>query len=691
MFLPKGVSEPGGERLHQTVRSRRKGYEVNAALLIVWSLLLTIAGCGAFGLTAQPAPRTISVRVREAIDSLLFDEDTDGDKKITIDDPHVPGTERGNKRTWVGTPDGHRYEVAGTYFLSNLLQELTLSAANGAGTAEIRSDRIFEPPIDRMSRLIKDLYWSGLTRRLEEQGLVAMLTDEKAGTVDGLHYVYVPRADEMAYSYFSRIADRHREWEMKVVRLPQKVTPDFVRSLGGRHGILNLELLHDPDGTYRGTPFVVPGGRFNEMYGWDSYFIALGLLQDGRVELAKAMVDNLIYEITYYGAILNANRSYYLTRSQPPFLTSMALEVYKRLPKDSLNREWLGRAFQAAIKEYHQVWMNADRLTATGLSRYHDSGVGPPPEVEPGHFDAVYAPYAKKLRMDVRAFEAGYRAGKIPVPELDRYFVHDRSMRESGHDTSYRLEGCSADLVTVDLNSLLYKIEMDIARTIEGVFGDSLRSVDGRIEKASDWFDRARKRKDLVNRYLWNEDRGIYFDYNVASGRQTNYVSATALYPLWAGLATDRQAKRLVAQALPQLEMAGGIAGSSEDSRGPIGPNRPLRQWDYPFGWAPHQMLIWKGLMNSGLDTIAQRLIYRWLYTLTVNAVNYNGTIPEKFDVVNRTHRVFAEYGNVGTTFSYITKEGFGWTNASYQVGLSLLPPHFRDALNNLIPPEWIF
>jgi alpha,alpha-trehalase len=102
-------------------------------------------------------------------------------------------------------------------------------------------------------------------------------------------------------------------------------------------------------------------------------------------------------------------------------------------------------------------------------------------------------------------------------------------------------------------------------------------------------------------------------------------------------------------------------------------------------------MLIWRGLLNYGFDEIAHRLIYRWLYTITRNAVDYNGTIPEKLDVVQRSHKVFAEYGNVGTKFAYITKEGFGWMNASYQVGLELLPPDLHTHLEHLVPPEWLF
>jgi alpha,alpha-trehalase len=102
-------------------------------------------------------------------------------------------------------------------------------------------------------------------------------------------------------------------------------------------------------------------------------------------------------------------------------------------------------------------------------------------------------------------------------------------------------------------------------------------------------------------------------------------------------------------------------------------------------------MLAWQGLIDYGFDDVAHRLIYRWLYTITRNAADYNGTLPEKFDVVNRSHRVFAEYGNVGTEFSYITREGFGWMNASYQVGLKLLPSALRTELQQLVPPEWVF
>ncbi len=183
----------------------------------------------------------------------------------------------------------------------------------------------------------------------------------------------------------------------------------------------------------------------------------------------------------------------------------------------------------------------------------------------------------------------------------------------------------------------------------------------------------------------------MFVDYNFREHRQRPYTSATSLYPLWAGLATPDEAKAMVEKTLPLLEMPGGIVSSTEASRGPVSEEHPPYQWDYPNGWAPHQMLVWSGLDQYGYGKIAQRVAYRWLYTIARNAADYNGTIPEKFDVVRRTHAVFAEYGNVGTKFSYITREGFGWMNASFQVGLTLLSDTLREKLESLVPPEDIF
>ena len=627
-------------------------------------------------------PSALRVPVEATFGKLLAQEDTDHDRQITVKDT-------GPRRFVLPTPDGATYVVEGTYALSNLLQELALAREAGQGVLDLDPDRLHENPVRRISRRIREHFWDGLTRRIDATGLARIVADSK--TAHARPRLYVPATDPRALRYFTEVARDRRELDLEVVRLPEAITAEYALSIDAEPGLLSLALAEDAKGDVHGLPFVVPGGRFNELYGWDSYFEALGLLQDGRLDLAQAMVEHFLYEVRHYGQILNANRSYYLTRSQPPFLTSMGLAVHARLPEGPERTEWLRRVTLTAIREYETVWMGPRRLTPTGLSRYHADGIGMPPETEEGHFDAVLRPYAAAAGMDVRAYARLYLKREIREPALDAHFVHDRTMRESGHDTSNRLEGCAAHLCTVDLNSLLYKYESDIARVLESTFGGRLTLEDGTRHDAVEWRARARRRQGLVNALSWDEDRGMFFDYDFVKEQRTDYESATTLYPLWAGLASADQARRLVLEALPRLEVAGGLVAGTLVSRGPVTEERPQRQWDYPFGWPPHQILAWQGLLDYGFTEIAQRLAYRWLVMITQNAADHNGTIPEKYDVVNCTHRVFVEYGNVGTEFDYITREGFGWMNASYQVGLALLTPAQRARLELLAPVDAVF
>ena len=649
--------------------------------LLVFLLLTTLSLQG----QVRGIPR---VAVPAALHALLADEDTDGDTNITIDDPRLQGSTRGDRRFTLRSPDGGGFEVAGTYYLSNLLAVLKLAQEAGEDSVTLHRTDLFEPPIEHLCRAIRERYWQGLIRTVDEKGLTRLFQDEKKSASDDRNYVYVPHGDSIARAYFAAVARRHADWRMEVVTLPEKVSPDYVRRLDGRHGILSLALRRDSSGILEGVPFVVPGGRFNELYGWDSYFIVLGLLRDGRLSLAKGMVDNLVYEIRHYGKILNANRTYYLTRSQPPFLTSMTLAVYERLPRGQASREWLRDALEAAILEYENVWLAPEHMTGIGLSRYYDSGFGPPPEVEEGRFDTLFAQESRRQGKLPAAFREAYVTGALGSPELDRYFQNDRAMRESGHDASYRLIEKCADLATVDLNSLLYKTEMDVAGVLLREFKGSV-SLAGRLQRSETWRDRGEKRRALMNRYLWDERRGMFFDYDAREGKRTEFESATTFYPLWAGLASASQASRVITAAIPLLAMPGGVAGSTERSRGPITASRPQTQWDYPFGWAPHQMIVWSGLQRYHQDRLASDLASRWLYMIVWNACAYNGTVVEKYDVADRSARVFAEYGNVGTKFSYITREGFGWTNASCLLARDLLSAQQRNAINRLIAPEW--
>ncbi|MFH4969439.1 alpha,alpha-trehalase [Gaetbulibacter sp. M240] len=615
--------------------------------------------------------------IADTLHALLDQEDTDQDKKITVED-------QGPKVFKITSESGEVYEVKGTYHLSNLLQELVIAKQRGQVQAEISLDKIEELPVHRISRMIRDYYWDGLTRRMDKTGVKSLVSDSKNASLTAEKLpIYVPYKDSLAYDYYKVLEN---DLPIVTVKLPEDITPEYVKSINHKPGILSLK-LEDHNGKMEGVPFVVPGGRFNEMYGWDSYFESVGLMLDGKVELAKAMADNFQYEINHYGKILNANRSYYLTRTQPPFYSTLIREVFE-ITQD---KSWLASHLETAIKEYETVWMvDGKRLTKNGLNRYLAEGIGISPEAEEGHFDAVLKPFAEKEGLSINAYIRSYQSRQIQNDFLDIYFLHDRTVRESGHDTSYRIEGNCADLNLVELNAMLFKYEMDFAALIRGVFDDTFESP-LKTYTSSYWQEKALARKKHMDELCWNESRGMYFDFNHIIKSQSTFVSATTFTPMWCGMASADQAKKLVENALPLIKEKGGVAGSTEESRGEISETRPHRQWDYPNGWAPHQIMIWKGLMNYGFNAEAQELIYRWLFMITKNAVDYNGTIPEKYDVVEATHKVFSEYGNVGTDFEYMSQEGFGWMNASYQYGLSLMDKRYVDALNRLEPPENLF
>ena len=329
------------------------------------------------------------------------------------------------------------------------------------------------------------------------------------------------------------------------------------------------------------------------MYGCESYMETIGLLVSERIDLAKGMVLNFCFCIKHYGKIFNANRTCYLGRTQPPFLTDMALRVFETIKHEPDATTFLREAILAAIKEYYTVWMASPRLDPlTGLSRYCPEGIGVPPETEDTQFIHILEPYASKYGITYPEFIKAYNKydRTITEPELDEYFLHDRTVRELGHDTSYRLENVAANLATIDLNSLLYKYETDIARTIETHFGGRLTippelcaGVQGikpnQVETSAAWDRKAKNRRKAVDRYLWNEDSGLYFDYDTIKQEQTNYETATTFWAMWSGLAaTPRQAAALVIKALPKFEAFGGLVSGTEESRGKVGIERPSRQ-----------------------------------------------------------------------------------------------------------------
>ncbi|MGD0669605.1 MAG: trehalase family glycosidase [Bryobacteraceae bacterium] len=413
---------------------------------------------------------------------------------------------------------------------------------------------------------------------------------------------------------------------------------------------------------YLPKPYVVPGGRFNELYGWDSYFIELGLLRDGEIALAKDMVDDFLYEIREYGKILNANRTYYLTRSQPPFLTEMILALYGR----TQDNKWLEETVPA-IESSYGYWTTAPHLTPeTELSRYYDSGEGPAPEVvsseidSHGHNDYDLIRQYFRTHQHVADYDVSQFYDRAAARLTPQFYKGDRSMRESGFDPSNRFGPFSADIIhynPVCLNSLLYLMETQSAEIAE-----ILRHP----KEAAKWKARASERAARVNRLMWDAEKGLYFDYNFVQQRIREYQFVTTFYPLWAGIASRDQAERVV-RNLPLFECPGGLQTSTHHSGD---------QWDAPFGWAPLQLIAVHGLRRYGYQAEADRVSKSFL-TLVLREYEKHGTLDEKYDVVH----LRADIGR-GILFGYRTNvAGFGWTNAVFTALYDQLPADARAAL----------
>ena len=465
---------------------------------------------------------------------------------------------------------------------------------------------------------------------------------------------------------------------LRVLALPKPIT---------RIGELDIQEIHPEGLLYLPHPYVVPGGMFNEMYGWDSYFIIRGLVEDGKLDLAQGMVEDFFFELDHYGGIHNANRGYFLTRSQPPFLTSMVLAVYDAKKKQGHeDHAWLEKAYAYAVKDYG-LWTHAPHLAGeTGLSRYYDFGSGPVPELAAETNDYYGGALAYFLSHPNEADRNVARAGDAdltgPVfsillcpPGSDektgqgcrtaenaglakKYYEGDRAMRESGFDVSSRFGAYGADTASyapVCLNSLLFEVQTDLERISREL---------GRSEQAATRHHAAAARARRINRYFWNAQRGMFFDYNFETGKQSDYIYATTFYPLWTGLATEEQAKT-VDRNLKLLEQPGGLATSTRET---------AAQWDYPYGWAPLQFIAVEGLRRYGFDLDANRLSEEFLSTVMEN-FQRDGTIREKYNVVTRSSETHVA---VGYSANIV---GFGWTNGVFLALLHELPKDSAERL----------
>jgi alpha,alpha-trehalase len=503
-------------------------------------------------------------------------------------------------------------------------------------------------PIDTY---IKDA-WNTLQRSMLN---CTTLVDTKVTTQPVL---YLPQD----FTEPAEVAALGQKCGVTVERLPVKI-----ERLGQNIQLPSQGLLYLPH------PYVVPGGRFNEMYGWDSYFIILGLLESGRVDLARGMVENFFFEIEHYGGLLNANRAYYLTRSQPPFLSSEIRDVWSAdtaAGDKQQARAWLDQSYAFAVRD-HALWMSeAHRAGDTGLARYFDYGEGPVAEMadDDTYYQNVIAwllahpdvhtdylvdgPVAPgpgdrqrliAISCDPRVSAVCARA-HVSTHWLSKdFYKGDRAMRESGFDPSFRFgvfDGSTHHYAPVCLNALLYKYERDLAWMAGQI---------GKTDEEQQWDRAAEARRAAMDRYLWNAEKGRYFDYDFVAGKQSTYDYVTTFYPLWAGAASPEQARQ-VESHLGLFEKPGGVAMSTTDSG---------VQWDLPYGWAPVSWITVEGMKEAGDIKDAARVSREFMATVRNNYA-CDHTIHEKYNVVTSSSNV-----QVATGYRQ-NVVGFGWTNAAY-------------------------
>jgi alpha,alpha-trehalase len=417
-------------------------------------------------------------------------------------------------------------------------------------------------------------------------------------------------------------------------------------SWGNKNAVINKDI--NPTTIKLPNYYFVPNdNKFTYIYYWDSYFMFRGLLGTNREWLMKEMVENFIYLFKTFHIIPNFSAPASMGRSQPPFFSSMIMDTYlKRLNptnpykhvkgmQETLfkfrTRPWLKQSIQVAKNEYELVWIDKagaynHSVEGYGLSRYGDRDIG---------------------------------------------YAHSSEL-ESGWDMTSRFYNRCDQFLPIDLNSFLYKYEKDfeLAAQILGEKNEELK-----------WGQRAKDRMFEMNKYMWNDNLGFFFDYGYKYGQQSNFLSLASFTPLWAGLASQHQANRM-REKLPYFETPYGLTISAKESLA-----RPIdlaqiqrryhpaieeiikpKQWDYPNIWSPLEYLTIVGLLRYGFIDDARRIMTNSVKAHAA-AFRKHGTFFEKLN---------GETGETGRGASYVDQQGFGWTNAAFFRYVQLL-----DALDS--------
>jgi alpha,alpha-trehalase len=388
-------------------------------------------------------------------------------------------------------------------------------------------------------------------------------------------------------------------------------------------------------------PYVVPGGRFREMYYWDSYFTMLGLAASGRGDLVSGMVQDFAYLIDTFGHVPNGTRTYYLSRSQPPFFFAMAALTSPNDPPAAFAQ------YLAQLRREHAFWMDGEHGLMAGTSRRRVVAL-PDGSLLNRFWDDRDSPRDEAYREDTELA----RVSRRPAPQL---FRDIRAAAESGWDFGSRwfADGRTqatmdtTEIVPVDLNSLLFGLENAIRSGCERV-GDEVCALEFKR--------RAAARRGAIDRYLWDKPTGVYLDYRWTRKARVPRLSAAALYPLFVSAASQAQAASVAKITARTLLESGGIVTT---------PRTTGQQWDSPNGWAPLQWIAISGFRDYDQAPLAATIACRWM--AVVNAVyRQSGKLVEKYDVVDT--------GRSGGGGEYPLQDGFGWTNGVMRKLIALYP-----------------
>lgn len=370
-------------------------------------------------------------------------------------------------------------------------------------------------------------------------------------------------------------------------------------------------------------PYIVPGGRFGEIFYWDSYFTMLGLAVSNRTDMIENMVRNFAYLIDNYGHIPNGNRSYFLSRSQPPFFALM-VELLAAAKSDS---SYYTEFLPELLKEYH-YWQSPSRNV----------------EMEPGKFLSQYWDELSTPRPEAWAHSEKFF---LESKRDSSYFRDERAACESGWDFSSRwfVDSVSmktlntTELVQVDLNSLLYELENIIALTYK---------IIGNTPESKKFSVLANSRKNLILKFCWNSKTGFFHDYNVVRKEVSPHLTLAGVFPLFSQIASREQASSVSQVLKDKFLYPGGLVTTLIPTS---------EQWDFPNGWAPLQWIGYKGLMNYGDVNLASQIAENWT-NLNSKVYLQTGKMMEKYNVV--------DLDKPGGGGEYDSQDGFGWTNGVF-------------------------